>query len=69
VSAKATADKSEDVRINSDDLKFSPPKAVTPAVVLVDRLYSIMPDVSITGPLPRSTSGLTSAAHTWRADR
>jgi hypothetical protein len=53
VSAKAAADRLEDVRITGNELKTSPLKAVTPAEAeaLADRLYAMMPSLRITSLL------------------
>ena len=53
MSAKAAADRLEDVRITSNELKISPLKAVTPAEAetLADRLYAMMPNLRITNLL------------------
>jgi TnpA family transposase len=53
VSAKAAADRLEDVRITGSELKISPLKAVTPteAEALADRLYGMMPNLRITNLL------------------
>jgi hypothetical protein len=53
VSAKAAADKLEDVSIKGDELKVSPLKAITPeeAEALANRLYGMMPSIRITGLL------------------
>ena len=53
VSAKAAADQLEDVRINGNELKITPLKAVTPeeAETLADRLYAMMPNLRITSLL------------------
>jgi hypothetical protein len=53
VSAKAAADRLEDVRIAGNELKISPLKAVTPAEAeaLADRLYAMLPNLRITNLL------------------
>ena len=53
VSAKAAADRLEDVRIAGNELKISPLKAVTPAEAeaLADRLYAMLPNLRITSLL------------------
>ena len=53
VAAKAAADKLQDVRIQGEELKITPLKAVTPeeAEDLADRLYAMMPTVRITALL------------------
>jgi Tn3 transposase DDE domain len=53
IAAKATADKLQDVRLQGEELKITPLKAVTPEETedLADRLYAMMPNVRITALL------------------